>query len=284
MPHRRIDHQRPRRRFLLGTVAVEIENPAEILPPQRPVVRRDDRNVEIQPRQRVQKIEHFRRLHVENICKIFTPFVVKHKLRILIRPELAPGKVHAEGVLRKEQFCRIQVGHHAVRPVEHLGFNKGKSSLAELHGFAGLDHRKIEVRSVISPQCLFPERRDKHLLRMNRLNRRDDRSGMVRLGMVRNDVVDLLRIDHRTDPGQHLTEKRRLDRVDQRHFLVDYQKSVVSGTAPGLIAVKVPHIPVDCADPVDIFGDLFRLEHFLHDSSLKKTVTGTECPPPPQRW
>ena len=59
-------------------------------------------------------------------------------------------------------------------------------------------------------------------------------------------------------------QKRRFDRVDQSHLLVDHQKSVIGAAAPGFITVKIAYVPIDGTDPVDVIGDLFRFKEILH--------------------
>jgi len=75
---------------------------------------------------------------------------------------------------------------------------------------------------------------------------------VVGLDVVDDDVVDLLERHHVCAALEQLRHEGQLHRVDERDVIVAQDKvGVVAGAVRRLVAMEVPEVPVDCADPVD---------------------------------
>ena len=206
---------------------------------------------------------------VQNVRKIFASLVFEDERRVFVRKTPAAGQVHPESVLREQNLLGVEIGHHAVRPVQHLRFDERDVSLADADRLTGLDRGNAEI-AVVGGQRLLPDGGSEHLLGFDRLDRRRQPAGVVRLGVVRNDIVDFRNIaDHGANPRQQLADERPLDRVDQRDLLIEHEKRVVGRPAARLIAVKITDAPVDRADPVDVLGYFYCFEILFHASQSR---------------
>ena len=110
---------------------------------------------------------------------------------------LARGVVLPECVVREEDLLLGAVRYHAVRPVEHRGRDERQRSLANRECVARL-HGLIGHLSVVGAQPLQPVRCACDDLRI-RCKARDERHAvrMIRLDVVRDNVVDLRWVDDR---------------------------------------------------------------------------------------
>jgi hypothetical protein len=86
---------------------------------------------------------------------------------------------------------------------------------------------------------------------------------VVLLPVVGHDVVDLGRVHQIGYPLKHLVTEGPADRVDEGYLVVNYQVGVVRCPLIGGVVgpVKLPDIPIDRSDPVDIWGYLNPFHH-----------------------
>ncbi len=102
-----------------------------------------------------------------------------------------------------------------------------------------------------------------------RLDDIDKTAIMVWFDVVDDDEVYLGGIDDLRDAREQLRHERLLDGVDEGGRIgAGHQVCVVRSPPRRLIAVEVPQIPVDRADPVDAFRD----RHCTHVALLRSHV------------
>jgi len=53
--------------------------------------------------------------------------------------------MHAESVLRKQQFIDIQIRKHTVRPVNHARFHKGQIHIAQIQRLSVFDSNNFPL-------------------------------------------------------------------------------------------------------------------------------------------
>ncbi len=175
------------------------------------------------------------------------------------------GVVLAERVVRHEDVVSGEVGEHAVRPMEHRRLDEDELVRADVDPVTGAHLSHLPILVVVPGDARRP------LLGYDQLGVRrvlhDDgqRPRVVGLGVVGDDDVDLRRIDELADVVHELVRERSPDRVDENGLLVLDEVGVVRRAAMGaeLVPVERPQRPVDDADPVHAFLQLYDHSCYL---------------------
>jgi len=95
---------------------------------------------------------------------------------------------------------------------------------------------------------------------------------MIGLRVIRDDDVDLRRIDELADVGHELLGERSPDRVDENGLLVLDEIGVIGRAPMGaeLVSVELPQLPIDDTDPVDAFLQLYDHRSHLQERLVKR--------------
>ncbi len=166
--------------------------------------------------------------------------------------------VLAEDVHREEEFFFRHVGDHRFGPVAHDRVEELECAVAEGEGFAFLNDLPLPAvgRVVALEGILALGIADDNGIRACG-DHRGERTGVVGLGVVANDVIDLGEGAEGLDVLLEVVSVRTLDGVDEGGlFGAAHEVGIVGGAALGLITVEVPHRPVNITDPIDILQKL----------------------------
>ena len=114
------------------------------------------------------KLQDQRRIGEQDVGIVGCRLVGEYRRIDLIVEPLQGGVMHPEGVLRKEDLLLVEIGEHAVGPVEHPRFHKCERTVAEIERFAVFDGRDLPVDGQDFLQALCPDCRCEDLLRIHR--------------------------------------------------------------------------------------------------------------------
>jgi len=267
MPHGRVHHHGLGDGLLQRPFFIKIENEAQVFAPHRPVVRRENFDRPAACRHFFQGFQNHRRIGQNDVGVVGRGFILQHVGGQLVGKPLECREVHAESVLRKENAVLFQPGKHGIRPVDHARFHKLQIHVAQGKRFAVPDRldRIIAVENVA--QILHPHGGGEHFFRPDPLDHLRQTAGVVLLGMVGDDIVDLRRIHHGGHARQHFLQKRLFHRVDERDFIRHHQIGVIGAAVGRPVTVKIADGPVDRPDPVNVFADLYCGIDVGHDIS-----------------
>ena len=261
MPHAVKDDDRTILSLAERPFVVEINDLGDMRTPQNAMTRGNQFDVEsvqsLECRLRLSPIEE------EDVRVVLLCLLDDDGEIILIVIAFAGGKVLAKGVVREEDLFLGAVRHHAVRPVEHRGRDKRERALADGERVARLD-RFVGQFTVVGAQPFQSVRCARDDLRV-RCKRGDERHAVrvIRLDVVRDDVVNLRWVNDRGDAREHFLLEAALDRVDEGDLFVYDEVGIVGRTALRVVAVKAAHRPVDSSDPVDIVPDFYGVHRLL---------------------
>ena len=253
VPHGVIDHQGLVFGLLLGPTQVRIQNLADVLAPQHPVVGAD--HVELEPHRGhfLQKLEGLGRIEQENVGIVF--FGVRHDAVADFIIELfGAGVVLSKGVAGEKDLVFLEVGKHAVRPMQHARLQESQGTPSQTE-FLAVFHRLVVpggekmLFEVLGAHLGAEER----LVFTNAVHDPRQPARVVHLGVIADHQVDLSGIHDLGDIVQHLVGELLLDRIDQRNFFVHHQKRVVGRSPVGAVSVEIPDVPVLYTDIVNSF-------------------------------
>jgi len=77
---------------------------------------------------------------------------------------------------------------------------------------------------------------------------------MIHLHMVRDDIIDILRVNDLSDMAQHLREEEGLHSIYEGDLFINDEIGVIGSASVGGIPVKTPDVPVDGTNPIDAFS------------------------------
>ena len=102
-----------------------------------------------------QKLEYQRRIQQENVCKILLS-MGHYRIADLIIKLFIPGIMLAKGIAGEENLVLFHIGKHAVRPVEHPGFQKHQCSFTQTQLFSIFDSMIIPLLWEVLGKVLQP--------------------------------------------------------------------------------------------------------------------------------
>ena len=164
--------------------------------------------------------------------------------------------VLAEGVVAEQHRVAGHVGHHAVRPVQHRGFNEDQLfTVADIQRVAGFYGAEIPLRMVmvavdgIDGVGGAVDRRVG-----NTGHQLGQRAGVVLFRVVDDDVVDRVQVDFAAQVLHELAAELVIDGIDQHVFPFTNQIAVVAAAAQRFVfrAVEITHFPVTLANPMNV--------------------------------
>ena len=114
--------------------------------------------------------------------------------------------------------------------MKHAGFQKGQLALSDTQFLAAAHGLKVPFARIMQGKIL-----GSHLGTIQRLIFADpvhypgESAGMIRLGMIADDVVDGFRVYNAGYVCKKLIDKFLFDRVDQRNFFIQDEIGIVAG-------------------------------------------------------
>lgn len=127
-----------------------------------------------------------------------------------------------------------KIREHGIRPMQHTCFKEGKRFCAKAYIVAGLGNFIGPVILVkVKTQSFFTHLRTDDFLGLNQLDHIRQTSGMIHLHMVHHNIIDFLRINDFTDPGEHIVFHTLFYCIDQCDFLINNEIRIVGGAAVG---------------------------------------------------
>ena len=259
---------------LLGRVgaplAVLIDEPADVLAPDRTVQRAD--HADIKRSGLLEQRLHLRAVLADDVrvvaAGIGQPVVLKV---ILISVEVAAERAErAEGVGGKERASRGVKADHDLRPVHHRRHDVGKRVLAEAVG-AALGHEDgaaVDVKGEVVADHVADLRVADDLRLGITAHGLLERLGVVRLHVVHDDVVQRTAAEHMGEIFKELTGDGLIHRVEQDGLLVEQDIGVVRHAArDGIHALKQRQTAVGRTDPVQVLGHFHSAVHTLSPPS-----------------
>ncbi len=164
--------------------------------------------------------------------------------------------VLTEGVVAEQHRVAGHVGHHAVRPVQHRGFNEDQLlAVADIQRVAGFHGVEVPLRMVV----VAVDRVDGVSGAVDRGIRNvghqlGQRPGVVLFRMVDDDVVDVVQIDFTAQVLHELAAEFVIDGIDQHVFSFADEIAVVAAAAQRFIfrPVEIAHFPVTLTHPMNV--------------------------------
>jgi hypothetical protein len=139
-----------------------------------------------------EELGHQSRIREKNVSEVRSRLVFEDGGVDLVGEALMGGQVHTEGVMGKQEFLLLEIGEHAVGPMQHPRLHEGQGHVAEGDRSAvgdGGDPRREGRRK--RGQGFDPHRRGVYLAGPYLLYHLRQTTGMVHLGMVGDDDLDL---------------------------------------------------------------------------------------------
>ena len=168
--------------------------------------------------------------------------------------------VAAQKVAGEQGVCLFDPGEHRIRPVQVRCRQEGQAQTAQVENFSVLDLVNIQITAVGDIfQIVCTCNRSNQLCVWHQLQQLCQRTGVIRLVVVHNDIVNFLKLADFFDIFQILFKKALMAGFDQSGlFAASDQIGVVGGTRVGLHHnIKHPHIRVHDPYRVDSFGDFY---------------------------
>ena len=222
------------------------------------MARRDHVDGELEREELVDLLDHAVAVWREDVGVVPERLLVELLLIDLVVEVERRRVVLAEGVVRYEDIVPRQIREHAVRPVEHRRLDEDEIVVPDIDPVSRRHLPEFPVLVVMPRDARrsLPRHDDLRVRRMT--HDRGERPRVVGLGVVRDDDVDLRRVDELADVVHELIRERPPDRVDENGLLVHDEVGVVRRAAGGreLVSVKFPQLPVDDADPVHALFEL----------------------------
>ena len=181
--------------------------------------------------------------------------------------------VLAEGVVAEQHRVAGQVGHHAVRPVQHRRFHEDQLfTITDIESIAGFHHVEVPLRMMM----VAVDRVDGVGGAVNRRIRDlhhqlSQRAGMVLFGVVNDDIVEVGEVDFAAQVLYELAAEFMIDGIDQHVFLFADEIAVVAAAAQRFIfgAVEITHFPVTLANPKNVIFNRNRHSNLNQYSVFK---------------
>ena len=164
--------------------------------------------------------------------------------------------VLAEGIVTEQHRIAGHIGHHAVRPVQHRGFDEDQLlAIADIQAVTGFYGVEIPLRMVvvtvdgvdgIGGAINWGVRNVRHQL--------GERARMVFFCVVDNDVVNGVEVDLRAQVLHKFAAEFMIDSINQYVFAFTDEIAVVAAAAQRFVfgPVEVTHFPVTLPNPMNV--------------------------------
>ncbi len=203
---------------------------------------------------------------------LFVQFTLVH----FIVEQMFVAVVLPEGVIAEQHRVAGQVGHHAVRPVQHWRFDEDQLlTVADIESVASFHHVEVPLRMVVMTVdgvdgvggAVDRRIRDLH-------HQLSQRAGVVLFGVVNNDVVEVGEVDFAAQVLHELAAEFMIDGIDQHVFLFADEIAVIAAAAQRFIfgAVEITHFPVTLANPKNVI-----FHHNRHSNLNQYSVFKLSC-------
>ena len=183
---------------------------------------------------------------------LFVQFSLVH----FIVEQMFVAIVLAEGVVAEQHRVAGQVGHHAVRPVQHRRFHEDQLlAVADIQRVARFHGVEVPLRMVVVAVDRVDGvggavdrgvRNIRHQLGQG--------PGVILLRVVDDDVVDGVQIDFAAQVLHELAAELVIDGIDQHVFSFADEIAVVAAAAQRFVfrPVEIAHFPVTLTDPMNV--------------------------------
>ncbi len=230
------------------------------------MVRADHVDIKIHLFQRLEGLENHRRIRKNNVGVVGLHQIFEEGAIHLIGKTLAGGPVLTERIVGERDLVFRAVGQHGVRPVQHAGFHELQGALAKRNfGAGGHDFNRPVLVMEVSLHCFLPHGGGVDFLRLVLLNGKGEATGMIRLKVIDDEVVDLaFGAKNMSQIALHRTPELFSNSIDQGNFLVLDQEVVIRGAFVGNgVTVKVTAIPIHHTCPENSFFNFNWSHSFL---------------------
>ena len=192
----------------------------------------------------------------QNIGIVALALLIKLNLVNFIIKQMFIAVVLAEGVVAEQHRVAGHIGHHAIRPVQHRGFDKNQLlAVADIQAVAGFHHLKIPLRVMMVSGDGVDGVGGTVNRRVRDLGHQlGQRAGMVLLSMVDNDVINIGEVDFTAQVLHEFTAEFMIDGIDQHIFFFPDEIAVVAAAAQRFVfsPVEITHFPVALANPMNV--------------------------------
>ena len=164
--------------------------------------------------------------------------------------------VLAEGVVAEQHRVAGHIGHHAIRPVQHRGFDENQLfAVADIQAVAGFHHLKVPLRGMVvagNGVDSVGGAVDRGIRDLR--HQFGQRAGMVLFRMVDNDVIDIGEVNFTAQVLHEFATEFMIDGIDQHIFFFPDEIAVVAAAAQRFVfsPVEITHFPVALANPMNV--------------------------------
>ena len=242
-----------------------------ILPPDGAVGGCDHLDGKVQVSDLLQLFLQDRCKWVQDVSEVLHRLPVqKAEIRFIVE-QLLHRIVLAEGVVGEEDVVAGEEGRHGIRPVEHAHLHKDQLlAVPDIQAVARFNHVEVPAMfSILSLNALYRVCRAVDGDIRDLLQKRRERTGVITLSMVCNDVIDVREIDLPLQIFDKLLPVRRPDGVDQNVLPLPDQIGILTAPVQNGIVIPVEGLqfPVKIANPCHISLYLLSHCHFLQSGA-----------------
>ena len=220
----------------------------------------------------LQGFEHLGRVGQYDVVVVALHGFIKRSAVTLVGKAVGTCNVLTEGIVAEKHLVFFEIGHHAVGPVQHTGFEEGDVALADVQAVAVLDDFDGPSFGIINiGHGLVAHGRAEDLFGLAQLNDAGKGTGMILLKMVAHDVVDAFRIDDFGDVLHQSFELVGVHGIEEHLFLVAYEIGVIGAALGGAaVVVEVADVEIYGTDPVNVLFQFNRSHVFPRLGKTKK--------------
>ena len=238
----------------------------QIASPDNTMCRGNHINVKIHIPNLLQLIGNLHTIRHHDICIVILCAINTLGSTVCIIKDIIACNVLSERIIGEYNFLLCDIGQHIIRPVNHRHFHKRKRIAPGGQGITGFHPLKIIAFEILLQH-------DAHTgiagIRSGIgiiLHKFQEASGMIRLCMLYDNIVNGSLTDYRTNTLHHRIIEFFLNSINQCHLLIDNQIGIIGRPFCDRkqITVKMTAIEIMNTDPVHIFFHLYCLFHFLH--------------------
>ncbi|MNC06277.1 hypothetical protein D3C75_537840 [compost metagenome] len=165
-----------------------------------------------------------------------------------------------KGIVTEQHCIARHVGHHAVWPVQHGGFNEDELfAVADMQTVTGFYHIEIPFRMMVMPvdrvhavgsTVNWRVRYPRHQL--------SQCACVVFFRMVNDDVIKRIQVNFSRQILHKLTAELVVNGINQHGFFFTNQVAVIAAAFQCFIfgAMKITHFPVTLTYPLDVVFNL----------------------------
>ena len=274
VPHALVGDHGAKSRLLLGKGLIGVDDELHVFgrAEDETVVGGDDVEDESEIGYALQSLEDLRRVGKHDVVVVALHGVIKRGAVALVGKAEGTCDVLPEGVVAEEHAVFLEIGHHAVGPVQHAGFEEGYVALADVQAVAVLDDLDGPSLGIIDiGHGLVAHGGAEDLFGLAQLHDTGKRAGMILLKMVAHDVVDAFRVgDFGNVPYQRF-EFVSVHGIEEHLLFVADEIGVVGAALGGAaVVMEVADVEIDGSDPVDVLFQFNRSHDFLGRVKQKK--------------